>query len=619
FYMAHFFVISVISQILYIMMTAFSNAIFTASHILKVLSFFYVYKALVETSLHAPYTDLNRLNINLLNKTQELIETNSALTSEIERRNRAEKSLKEEREIIQGILESTTEGVIVKDKNKQTTYVNSGFKKMFETAKRDVKEKKDICLRHMALEFFINPETFIRNLDNAYISTDYISDRAYLKDGRVLEYNTHPLQQRGKITGRVWNFKDITGKFRTEERFRKLVEIIPDAVILHNGHELIYANPSTLKIAEMKHPVELIGQDIMDLVHPESVELVRNKIHKILQGAEKELFIEHKIITAKGRTVDVENRIVEFKDESQRLIISVIRDMSERKIAEDLRRKIEEEKQLLREAEAYDSMKTEFFSNISHELRTPLNIILSCIQLADKNYNERDQEDREKHTSLLKHIHMMKQNAYRLLRLINNLIDITRVDSGFMKMNLRNYNIVYLVEEITLSVSEYIQSKGKHIIFDTEIEEKYMACDGDKIERIMLNLLSNAIKFTGSDGTIYVSIFDREDRILVSVKDTGIGIPQKMHQKVFERFRQVEPLYNRRAEGSGIGLSLVKAFVEMHGGKIWVKSKPGVGSEFIIELPAKQVDSEDTSYEEIEVAIETNVERIKVEFSDIYS
>jgi signal transduction histidine kinase len=166
----------------------------------------------------------------------------------------------------------------------------------------------------------------------------------------------------------------------------------------------------------------------------------------------------------------------------------------------------------------------------------------------------------------------MKQNCYRLLRLINNLIDITKIDSGFINLNLQNKNIVEVIENVTLSTVEYVESKCRTIIFDTDVEEKIMAFDPEKIERIILNLISNAVKFTKPQDQIEINVYDKKENIIISVKDTGIGIPKEKQKIIFERFRQVSPLLNRTHEGSGIGLSLVKSLVEMHtGNKISVK------------------------------------------------
>jgi signal transduction histidine kinase len=187
-----------------------------------------------------------------------------------------------------------------------------------------------------------------------------------------------------------------------------------------------------------------------------------------------------------------------------------------------------------------------------------------------------------------------------------------------MNLNLENHNIISNVEDITMSIAEYVGSKGIELVFDTEVEEKIVAFDADKLERIMLNLFSNAIKFTKSGGAIHVNIFDRKDTVIISVKDTGIGIPDYMREQIFDRFRQVDSSFSRQAEGSGIGLALVKSIIELHNGKIKVISEIGKGSEFIIELPVTLL-AEDIAQSKVESFIQSKVERISIEFSDIYS
>ena len=277
---------------------------------------------------------------------------------------------------------------------------------------------------------------------------------------------------------------------------------------------------------------------------------------------------------------------------------------------------IKENKKLLEETIEYDRLKTEFFSNISHELKTPLNIIFSTTQLLSL-YIKNDNEDFEA-TKMNKHITIMKQNCYRLLRLINNLIDITKIDSGFEELNLQNKNIVEVIENITLSTVEYAKSKSRTIIFDTDVEEKIIAFDPDKMERIILNLISNAVKFTKPNDEIEVKIYDGVDNILISVKDTGMGIPKEKQEMIFERFRQVDHLLRRRHEGSGIGLSLIKSLIEMHGGKISVKSEYEKGTEFIIKFPIKTITEEEDIHIINDFTQQTNVEKIHIEFSDIY-
>ncbi|MDP4144637.1 MAG: ATP-binding protein [Bacillota bacterium] len=278
--------------------------------------------------------------------------------------------------------------------------------------------------------------------------------------------------------------------------------------------------------------------------------------------------------------------------------------------------------QRLKEAKEYDTLKTEFFANLSHEFRTPINIILSAIKMIEI-YLDKTPSSVDNINKIIKYKDITKKNCYRLLRIIGNLIDVTKMDVGFLQLNLVNTNIVSLVENITLSVIEYSESKSVELIFDTDVEEKYTLCDPDKIERIMLNLLSNAIKFTNSGDKIQVTMYDKGNLIEVSIKDTGIGIPKDKQISIFDRFIQVNKGFNRDHEGSGIGLSLVKSLVELHGGNIKLNSNLTKGSEFIFTLPIKSTEVESIQSEEGNLDGNNEnyrnlVETIQIEFSDIY-
>ncbi|HEY5583815.1 MAG TPA: PAS domain-containing sensor histidine kinase [Ruminiclostridium sp.] len=271
----------------------------------------------------------------------------------------------------------------------------------------------------------------------------------------------------------------------------------------------------------------------------------------------------------------------------------------------------------LTESRMLDKIKTEFFSNISHELRTPLNVIFASLQLIEL-YKGSDSSAKSI-LNLDKHHYIIKQNSRRLLRLVNNLIDSTRIDSGFYKPLFLNNDIVRVVKSITTSVMQFVESKSISLELVSDIEEKIIRCDVDLIERVVLNILSNAVKFTKSGGRIAVNITEKDESIVMSIKDNGIGIPKDKQKVIFQRFKQVDNGLIREYEGSGIGLNLAKSIVEMHGGTISVESVFGEGSEFIIKLPNRVLKQEnislDKKYEDRE---KSQVERINIEFSDIY-
>ena len=228
--------------------------------------------------------------------------------------------------------------------------------------------------------------------------------------------------------------------------------------------------------------------------------------------------------------------------------------------------------------------KNNYFINLSHELRTPLNVINSIEQLIRSFCNSDKELTKD---NLSRYMDMMKRNTDRLLNLINNIIDTSKIENGKYKLNLDYYDIVYIVEEASLSLKEDIEVSGIELIIDTNVEEKIILCDKYDIERCVVNLVSNAKKFTPSGGSITVKIDDLDDFIKISVEDTGIGIEEKYHSSIFDRFNQIIDENSEVKGGSGLGLTITKHIVDMHRGKIFVESKKNKGTKFTIILPSK--------------------------------
>lgn len=281
-----------------------------------------------------------------------------------------------------------------------------------------------------------------------------------------------------------------------------------------------------------------------------------------------------------------------------------------------LSKQVDAANEKVEELKEYDKIRTEFFANISHELRTPLNVICSTIQLL-QSLREDTTFEGEK---IKYYFSIMNQNSLRLIRLINNVVDITKAEGGYLKLNLVKKDIVYVVEQISQAVAEYIKTKDISLIFDTDIEEKLMNFDEEKVEKILLNILSNAIKFTEKGGKIFVNIKDIGGYVKIGIKDTGKGIPEDKLEFIFKRFAQVDKSTTRENEGSGIGLSLTKAFVALHGGSIIAKSTLGKGSEFIITLPVElKGDPKLKENYVYKPYCNSNYKRnVAIEFSDIY-
>ncbi|AJD30742.1 PAS domain S-box protein [Clostridium sporogenes] len=398
---------------------------------------------------------------------------------------------------------------------------------------------------------------------------------------------------------------------KNENCYNLLIKNSKDAILVHRFDKIIFANERAKQMLGYKENYNFEDTDIKNLIPKGEYSIIKNKFQDLYCGNENIIKFQHGVNNNKEKKT-IQNTSTYVIYNGMPTVLSILHDITSKIQVEKLEQDVKKNIELLNESREYNKLITEFLSNISHELKTPLNVIFTAVQLLgfyEKDINkDLDYEKQDKYLKLI------KQNCYRLMKLINNLLDTTKLDSGYLKLNLVNYNIISLIEEITLSVTSYAESKGINIIFDTNVEEKIIAVDPDKIERIILNLLSNSIKFTNPGGNIFVNVKDCEEDVYIHVKDTGVGIPSDKLESIFERFFQIDKTLKKNKEGTGIGLHLVKSFVEMHKGEVTINSELGKGTEFIIKLPSIVCDENIKSKN---VVYEANVERINMEFSDI--
>lgn len=380
-----------------------------------------------------------------------------------------------------------------------------------------------------------------------------------------------------------------------EKIFRAVMDASQDAIFIHKRLKFIYMNQRGAEILKVEKPEDAIGKDVRDFIQLGSDSIHPDELHKAINGELFTPYYSESYYHVNGHEIKmavyVENLTVDGEN-----------------YAKVVCKNVPEKKKIL-ELEEQNRLREEFFANLSHELRTPLNIILSGMQLMEKRENIiHPAED-----ACFKSV---RRSGYRLLRLVNNILDMTKIDSGNFDVSMSKVNIVYIVEDIIESAADYIKSKGIEIQFDTDVEEKTVLCNVECIDRIILNILSNAVKFTPKGGRIDVSIYDRDDSVHIHIKDTGIGIDDKNLRRIFERFEQVDKSFRRSHEGSGMGLAIVKSLLDIHGGKIKVISSSGEGSDFIIELKAS---NEKSSFETNEIIDkEKYIDRkVNIEFSDV--
>jgi signal transduction histidine kinase len=234
-----------------------------------------------------------------------------------------------------------------------------------------------------------------------------------------------------------------------------------------------------------------------------------------------------------------------------------------------------------RQLEVASQHKSEFLANMSHELRTPLNAIIGFSEvLTDRMFEELN----EKQEEYLKDIYA---SGTHLLSLINDILDLSKIEAGRMELELTEFHFPTAIENALMLVRE--RAGRRNIALHTAIDPQLgqIQADERKVRQVILNLLSNAIKFTPEGGRIEVGAVPKDGFVDVSVTDTGIGIAPEDQEKVFEEFRQVGTAA-KKVEGTGLGLTLCRKFVELHGGRIWVQSQVGVGSTFTFTIPVRR-------------------------------
>lgn len=313
----------------------------------------------------------------------------------------------------------------------------------------------------------------------------------------------------------------------------------------------------------------------------------------------------------RGRTFWKGTLIPIHEDGEMKYVAEMTEEITERYLTEML---IEEQSHIVLEEndelERTLSNQEKFFSFISHEFKTPLTVTMSAVQ-AIELICKNELSDIAK-----KYIKKIYQSSLQQVRLVNNLLDITRADAGYLKVNKKNMDIVRMTKLIIKSILVYANEKNVNIECSSSSKEIYLGIDDEKYERILLNLLSNAIKFSPIKGNIYVDIEENDGLVSITVKDEGPGIPEDKQKVIFERFGQVNNSLTRESEGTGIGLYIVNLLVNALSGEIKLESKLGQGSAFKVILPIEIVEEEDILKGNL--MDDGLVRTVNVEFSNVY-
>lgn len=508
----------------------------------------------------------------------------------------AQEKLKKQQSLLEAFIDSIPDIIFYKDVNRTYVTCNKALAELIQKDKKDIIGKKDSEIDILVLQAHKCKEFDQKVIDSKTGMT--VEEKVFLPSGdiRVMESLKVPFWSGDKhLLGSIGICRDITEKRRVEEkiiqsekRFKQIFDNISDAIMIIEDGKIIEVNDAYEQI--YRESYKKLGKDI--------------KIDYILEKVYKEDLVNLQPIDynqpfqIKGRILrgDGKERWVSMKYEAMPDGCWIL-------VVTDVTSHMQKEREL-------ENLRNEFFANLSHEFKTPVNLIHSALQLLRIKLDKEVLNEQE----YSKCFDICNQNISRLLKLISNLIDSTKIDSGYFKYNPKNYNIVSVIEDTALSVRTYCKQNQIEMIFDTDIEEKIVYFDLELMERILLNLLSNAIKYS-KGSKLFVTVKQAESNILITVEDNGVGIPRDALGGIFDKFSQVNNRFTKVGEGSGLGLYLVKSFINMHNGNISVQSELGKGTRFIISLPDLQ-GPDKPIYPRLYGKMEF-VERTKFEFSDL--
>lgn len=522
--------------------------------------------------------------------------------------NRMLKTLEEKEEVLKNLdiiessLESMNAGIMIDCVNSRVI-MNNKFIQMWNISSDLISQNSSAKVIEHVISQALDSKGDTAKIKKLQTASDRDQVTLYLKNNEaVYDWDAGPLLQSGKMIGTVYCTTDITSvKLRElEEENKKRLETVLASII--SGVILIDAETSTIvdvnPIAEemIGLPQEdLIGKSCHHFICPadEGNCPIRNLGLKVDRS-------ERVLINKDGNKIPIMKSVVPIIISNKKYLVESFVDLTKIKQAEDslIQAKIT--------AETANRAKSEFLATMSHELRTPLN---SVIGFSDLMIAGNVGEISEKQKKFLGNISM---SGKHLLALINNILDISKIEAGKMELNCESFAVKETVNEVKQLISPLVEKKVLKVEFS--LDEKLVTIYADKVrfKQILFNLASNAIKFTPVGGKITISSQICGEMAQFTVRDTGIGIKAEDQHKLFKPFTQLDSAANRMYEGTGLGLSLVKSFVELHKGKIWFESEVGKGTAFTFEIPLVAcLSKEGTSKENTEEKVKKPAEMIK--------
>ncbi|HOC17873.1 MAG TPA: MASE3 domain-containing protein [Vicinamibacterales bacterium] len=412
--------------------------------------------------------------------------------------------------------------------------------------------------------------------------TQYVSVYGdFNKLGHLLKFVSSYLVFKAVVEGSLRTpyqvlFRDLQQQEETlqasERRYRSLVEMSPDALYVNRDDRIEYANPAAVELFGGTSLEEIVGRSPYHFFHSEYHPKMRERIATLLEGRPVPL-VESRVVRLDGRIRDVEVVATPFDDVQGRAIQVILRDITERK------RTREELRENARRLEEASRMKDEFLATLSHELRTPLNAILGWSEILLQGSLDA--------THTRRALEVIARNARAQTALIGDVLDVSRIISGRLRLNLRDTDGVDALRAALDTVRPAAEARRIQVVAELP-QNSPMRADPDRLQQVFWNLLSNAVKFTPEGGRIDVSCRRDGDHAVFEVHDTGEGLDPAALEHLFERFWQADRSTSRRHGGLGLGLAIVRHLVELHGGQIRADSEgPGRGATFQLSLPTR--------------------------------
>ncbi len=498
------------------------------------------------------------------------------LAEDITKRKEAEEELKRREEKYRSLFEQSNDAIFLNTFDGQILNVNKKACEMFGYTKEEFREMTVLDLLapdHLAggtmgLEDF-------KKTGNAHVYSLYIRSNGETFDAEV---RANVLEGYPNLVHAV--VRDISDKkkaeeelIRSENKYRSLFEKSNDSIVIHNvDGKIVDANKKTYEMLGYSEE-ELLQKNIMDIIVPEDRDIIVDDL-KVID--DKDPFRRQgRAIKSDGTVIHVDVSISVIKGRKN-LVMAVARDITDRIKSEEamLKAKIE--------AETASRTKSEFLTTMSHELRTPLNSIIGFSSIMLDGITGELEENQEHY------LQNISNSGHHLLRMINDILDISKVEAGKMNLHFETLNLDSVTNEVLTMIKPLADKKNLHLIVDIPDDISDISADKAKFKQVMSNLIGNAVKFTNNDGTISISCKATDNKLIVSVTDTGIGISKADQSKLFKPFSQIDSSISRKYEGTGLGLALVKEIIELHHGQIWVESEVGKGTSFIFEIPTDQ-------------------------------